>query len=176
MSQSWQFVRKPSRIRWSPLFSILTATVQRSRHAEISAFGLFFLPSVLPRRFVAAIQAGGRPRSLPWPAAMRSRTMMAYSMASRCSRRSASGASNYPIRTGKLSVRYCRGSGFRLKMRRRPANSKSRRGSGCRIHRTPTHSAHSRKSVNGIGRDYRSLGYGQRVCHIASCTVLHRPQ
>jgi hypothetical protein len=55
-----------------------------------SALGLFLLPGGLPRLFVAVIQAGGRPRFLPWPRASRSKTMIASSTCSRSVRNSAS--------------------------------------------------------------------------------------
>ena len=55
-----------------------------------SAFGLFLLPGGLPRLFTVVIQAGGRPRLLPWPRASRSRTMIASSTCSRSARNSAS--------------------------------------------------------------------------------------
>jgi hypothetical protein len=62
------FAGIPSVGRTDPPIS--TATLQRSRHGEFAAFGLFLLPGGLPRRFVAAIHAGGRPRRLDWPAAI----------------------------------------------------------------------------------------------------------
>jgi hypothetical protein len=52
--------------------------------------GLFLLPGGLPRLFVTVIQAGGRPRLLPRPRAIRSRTMIASSTCSRSVRNSAS--------------------------------------------------------------------------------------
>jgi hypothetical protein len=67
---------------------------QASRYASAVAFGLFLLPAGRPRlfgvSFIADIQAGGRPRRLPRPCAMRSMTTMACSICSRSSRRSAS--------------------------------------------------------------------------------------
>jgi hypothetical protein len=53
-------------------------------------FGLFLLPGGLPRRFTSVIQAGGRPRRLPRPAARRSSVMIACSRFSRSARSSAS--------------------------------------------------------------------------------------
>ena len=51
---------------------------------------LFLLLGGLPRLFTVVIQAGGRPRLLPWPRASRSRTMIASSTCSRSARNSAS--------------------------------------------------------------------------------------
>ena len=54
-----------------------------------SCFGLFLLPGGRPRLLIRDIQAGGRPRRRPRPAAKRSSVMIASSICSRSTRSSA---------------------------------------------------------------------------------------
>jgi hypothetical protein len=61
-------------------------TVVRSKEAVDTVywfFGLFLLPGGLPRRFTCDIHAGGRPRRVPRPLAIRSSTSIACPTASR---------------------------------------------------------------------------------------------